>query len=174
MRRDRIEILNTQIDVLDVKQTVEVVKQYLKEKKPLHLMGVNADKINMLNRNKKLKRIVNDCEIINADGASVILASRYLGTPLPERVAGIDLMQLIVAVAEQEGYKVFLLGARQEIVDKTARVLRDTHPSLQIVGKEYVMGIFQKEQWKEVAESIRKSGADIVFGDYIACQKSTW
>lgn len=161
MRRDRIEILNTQIDVLDVKQTVEVVKQYLKEKKPLHLMGVNADKINMLNRNKKLKRIVNDCEIINADGASVILASRYLGTPLPERVAGIDLMQLIVAVAEQEGYKVFLLGARQEIVDKAARVLRDTHPSLQIVGIRN--GYFQKEQWKEVAESIRKSGADIVF-----------
>lgn len=98
---NRVTILNTIIDVLNVQDTINLVEEYVKQKEPLHLMGVNADKINELNENERLKQIVNSCGIINADGASVIKASRYLGKPLPERVAGIDLMQSLVKLSEE-------------------------------------------------------------------------
>lgn len=91
----RIKILGTVIDVLDMNQTVSLVDEYVRKKVPLHLVGVNADKINEIKRNKRLRQIVNNCGIINADGASVIMASRFLGKPLPERVADIDLMRRI-------------------------------------------------------------------------------
>ena len=106
-KNKRIEILHTVIDVLTVEETIERVKEYIDEGCGLHLMGVNADKINMLNENERLKTIVNGCGIINADGASVVLASKYLKKPLPERVAGIDLMLDLVQLASREHYKVF-------------------------------------------------------------------
>ena len=81
----RIKILNTTIDVLNVKDTINLVEKYVITKTPLHLMGVNADKINEVNQNELMKKIVNGCGIINADGASIILASKYLNKPLPER-----------------------------------------------------------------------------------------
>ena len=83
-KNKRIVILNTKIDVLNVKETIDLVEEYVITKTPLHLMGVNADKINEVNKNEKMKEIVNSCGIINADGASVVLASKYLKKPLPE------------------------------------------------------------------------------------------
>ena len=76
-------------------------------------MGVNADKINEVGQNELMKKIVNSCGVINADGASVVLASKYLKKPLPERVAGIDLMQDLVVLSEQKNYSIYLLGAKQ-------------------------------------------------------------
>lgn len=100
-------------------------------------------------------------ELFNADGASVVLASKYLKKPLPERVAGIDLMLDLVQLASREHYKVFLLGAKQEIVEKTKAVLLENNPGLEIVGIRN--GYFKEENWGEVAEEIRKSGAQLVF-----------
>lgn len=160
-KNKRIEILHTVIDVLTVEETIERVKEYIDEGCGLHLMGVNADKINMVNENERLKTIVNGCGIINADGASVVLASKYLKKPLPERVAGIDLMLDLVQLASREHYKVFLLGAKQEIVEKTKAVLLENNPGLEIVGIRN--GYFKEENWGEVAEEIRKSGAQLVF-----------
>ena len=104
-RNPRISILDIQIDVLTRKETVSLVEQYVKTKTPLHLMGVNADKINESSKNGLLKEIVNKCGIINADGASVVLASKWLKQPLPERVAGIDLMQDLVALSEEKNIR---------------------------------------------------------------------
>ena len=122
---NRINILETNIDVLNNKDTISLVEKYVITKTPLHLMGVNADKINAMNDNKLLREIVNKCGIINADGASVILASKFLKKPLPERVAGIDLMQDLVALSAEKNYSIFLLGAKKDVVEATARVLKN-------------------------------------------------
>ncbi|WP_172638473.1 hypothetical protein [Lactiplantibacillus plantarum] len=69
--RNRIHIMGTQIDVLTVSQTVNLVEQYVQLKIPLHLIGVNADKLNANKKNPSLEKIVNSCGIINADGLKV-------------------------------------------------------------------------------------------------------
>lgn len=157
----RITIMGTQIDVLDVAQTIDLVEQYVIQKEPLHLIGVNADKLNEIAKNDRLCGIVNNCGIINADGASVILASKYLKKPLPERVAGIDLMQDLIQLSEEKGYRVYLLGARQEVVEKTAETLRQQHPKLQIVGVRN--GYFKQEDWPAVSQELKNAEPDFVF-----------
>ena len=157
----RITILDTVIDVLDEKETINLAEKYINEKEPLHLMGVNADKINSLNTNHRLKEIINGCGIINADGASVVLASRFLKKPLPERVAGIDLMQKLVDVSEKKGYSIYLLGAKQQVVEKTAQVLKGKHKYLNILGIHN--GYFEQQDWKEISEELKKLCPDIVF-----------
>ena len=130
----RINILNIDIDVLNMKQTVELVEKYIVTKTPLHLMGVNADKINECNKNVRLRQIVNSCGVINADGASVVMASKFLKKELPERVAGIDLMIELVELCEKKQYSMYLLGATSEVVNKTSEVLKEKYPKLKIAG----------------------------------------
>lgn len=157
----RIVILDTIIDVLDMNQTVKLVERYIKTKTPLHLMGVNADKINEVNKNETMKKIVNSCGIINADGASVVLASKYLKKRLPERVAGIDLMQELVKLAEEKSYSIYLLGAKQEVVEKTALKLKEKHNKLIIKGIHN--GYFKEEEWGDISKEIKNKQPDIVF-----------
>ena len=160
-KNKRIKILNTTIDVLNMTETIELVDKYITLKTPLHLMGVNADKINEVNKNEVMKKIVNSCGIINADGASVVLASKYLKKPLPERVAGIDLMQELVKLCEEKRYKIYLLGAKQEVVEKTKEVLLIKHKKLNICGIHN--GYFKKEYWGEISNKLKKETPDIVF-----------
>ena len=157
----RIIIQGVQIDVLTAKETVSLVERYVKTKTPLHLMGVNADKINETNKNPLMKEIVNKCGVINADGASVIMASKYLKKPLPERVAGIDLMQDLIKLSEEKGYSVYFLGAKQSVVEKTVEVLTEKHPELKVAG--YHDGYFKEEKWSEISNAIRKANPDFVF-----------
>jgi len=157
----RVTILGTDIDVLDTAETISLVEQYVIRKEPLHLVGVNADKINEIAQNEKLRRIVNNCGIINADGASVIMASKFLKKPLPERVAGIDLMQDLVDLSQDRGYSIYLLGAKQEVVDKTAEVLQSRYPNLKIVGIHN--GYFKEADWPTVSQDVRICNPDFVF-----------
>lgn len=157
----RIRILDTNIDVLDMKDTVNIVEEYVKNKEPLHLMGVNADKINMMGKNPRLKEIVNNCGIINADGASVVLASKFLKKELPERVAGIDLMEELISLSAQKGYKVYFLGAKQEVVEETAKVLKGKYSDLEVVGIRN--GYFKEEDWLSVCDEIKEANPDFVF-----------
>ena len=158
---ERIKILNTYIDNLSMAETVQEVDKFIVAEKPLHLMGVNADKINTLQDDRQLRDIVNGCDIINADGASVIWASEVLKKPLKERVAGIDLMQELLIHAEKKGYGVYFLGAKENVVKKMVMIFRKRYPDLNISG--YRNGYFKKEDWAEIAEGIKKSGAQIVF-----------
>ncbi|MBB1124545.1 WecB/TagA/CpsF family glycosyltransferase [Limosilactobacillus albertensis] len=157
----RIQILGTSIDVLDSKDTISLVEQYVITKTPLHLMGVNADKINAANDNKLLREIINGCGIINADGASVILASKFLKKPLPERVAGIDLMQDLVALSAKKNYSIFLLGAKKNIVEDTAKVLKTKYDKLNIVGIHD--GYFKENDWDSIADLLSSKNPDFVF-----------
>jgi len=160
-QNERIKILGINIDVLKNKETVELVEKYVKTKTPLHLMGVNADKINETCENEKLKEIVNSCGIINADGASVVMASKYLKKPLPERVAGIDLMQDLVDLSERKGYSIYLLGAKKEVVEKTKNVLLKKYKKLKIVGIRD--GYFEDSEWINIAEELEQNSPDFVF-----------
>lgn len=158
---ERIKILDTFVDNLSMQETVDVVDGYIRENRPLHLMGVNADKINTLRKNARLKEIVNGCEVINADGISVVWASKKLKKPLKERVAGVDLMQELLKLAEKKGYSVYLLGAKQHVVEQTAEAIKATYADIKIAG--YRNGYFKSDEWPNVAKQVEESGAQIVF-----------
>lgn len=160
-RNNRIEILGVEIDNLDTLQTIERVRGYVDRNEFLHLIGVNADKILNCIDSTDMKNIVNDCEIINADGASVILASKLLGKKLPERVAGIDLMQDLLVDAEKNQHTVYFLGAKQIIVEKTVAVLSKRHPDLKIVG--FRNGYLKKDDWYLISNELKKISPDYVF-----------
>ena len=70
---------------------------------------------------KQLRKIVNICPLINADGASIVWAAKKLGIPLKERVTGIDLFENLIKLANDKGYKIYLFGAKEEVVHSFIR-----------------------------------------------------
>ena len=158
---NKINILGIDIDALTMRETVDLVETFVTEKRPLHLMGVNADKLNLCHKDQRLNEIVKKSEIINADGASVILASKYLGTPLPERVAGIDLMQELLELSNQKAYTVYFFGAKQEVIDDMLLNFAHRYPKLQVVGQRN--GYFSEDELETIEMDIQEKKPDIVF-----------
>ncbi|KXT88131.1 WecB/TagA/CpsF family glycosyltransferase [Streptococcus oralis] len=158
---ERIQILGITIDPLTMKETVDAVEQYVLKKHPLHLMGVNADKINQCHEDEKIKKIVNESGIINADGASVVLASKFLGAPVPERVAGIDLMQNLLELSNKKGYSVYFFGAKEVILQDMLKAFKQRYPDLDVVG--YRNGYFSPEDEEKIQEDIKDRKPDFVF-----------
>ncbi len=157
----RIHILNTRIDNLTMQETLNLIDKNIQKKQPTHHIVVNAGKIVAMNQDEQLKKDVNSADIINADGQAVVWASKILGKPLKERVAGIDLMQNLVKLAYQKKYKIFFFGAREDIVQKVVQIYQKQYSPEIIAG--YRNGYFTMEEEPVIAREIAESGADILF-----------
>ncbi|ESV55396.1 UDP-N-acetyl-D-mannosamine transferase [Streptococcus agalactiae LMG 14747] len=157
-----VEMLGIKLNPLTMDETVTVVDQeFIQKNKPLHLMGVNADKINQCYEDSNMMKIVNNCGVVNADGASVVLAGKYLGIDIPERVAGIDLMQELLKLSENKSYSVYFFGAKEEVVKKMLNNFKQVYPNLKVSG--YRNGYFSDEEVDSISEDIRQKKPQIVF-----------
>ncbi len=126
------------------------------------LIGVaNAAKIVNMRRDPMLRQSVTECDMLLADGMSVVWASRLLGDSLPERVTGIDLFESLLGLADRRGYRVYLLGATDDVLAKVVSVVESTYPHAQIVGSRN--GYFTDDEAAHVAEEIAASEADMLF-----------
>jgi N-acetylglucosaminyldiphosphoundecaprenol N-acetyl-beta-D-mannosaminyltransferase len=122
---------------------------------------INAAKVVKMGRDAELRAAVSGCDLIVADGQSVVWASRLLRAPLPERVAGIDLFQRLLAEAERTGLGVYLLGARAEVLAEMIRRIETWYPKLRIAGSRD--GYFGDDEAATVADEIKATGADLLF-----------
>lgn len=157
----QIELFGCPVHSLNMEQTVKIIDQSIRERHPLQHVVVNAAKLVNMQKDPVLRASVVNSDMINADGQAVVWASRILGKPLPERVAGIDLMTNLVALASHKGYRIFFLGAREEVVRQVVdRYSKEYSPAI-IAG--YRNGYYSKEQEPEIARLVAESGADILF-----------
>ena len=159
--KNRIHILNCPVDALTMNETVDIIDKAISRKEPVRHVAVNAAKLVNMQKNRELMESVITSDIINADGQSVVWASRLLGQPLPERVAGIDLMDRLVELASRRAYKIYFLGAREEIVKKVCSRYSTLYSDKIIAG--YRNGYFNADEESLISESIANSRADILF-----------
>ncbi|WP_228111837.1 WecB/TagA/CpsF family glycosyltransferase [Zoogloea sp. 1C4] len=157
----RIDLMGCKVDNLNMEETLGVVEGFIHAGTPHQHVVVNVDKIVKANRDPALRQIINDCDLINADGMPVVWASRLLGKPLKERVTGVDLFEALMAQAAKKGWRVYLLGAREEVVSGVARLYPARYPGLTIAG--YRNGYWKPEEEAQVVEQIAAARADILF-----------
>jgi len=157
----KINILNTSIHNLSMQETLEIVDNSISQGNQLHHVVVNAGKIVAMQKDLQLRKSVNESDLINADGQAVVWASKVLGKPLKERVAGIDLMENLVKLAHQKNYKIFFFGAQEEVVKKVVDTYTNQFSPNIIAG--YRNGYFKKNDEQSIAQEIGKSGANILF-----------
>jgi N-acetylglucosaminyldiphosphoundecaprenol N-acetyl-beta-D-mannosaminyltransferase len=157
----RGDLLGVGVDPLTMAQAVSRCTSAIEQGTYLSVGVVNAAKVVSMRADERLRRSVGGCGMILADGQSIVWASRVLGTPIPERVAGIDLFQELLAEAGRRRYRVYFLGARQSVLDQMLARVRERYPGLVVAGARD--GYFKPGQEDDVANDIRQSGADLLF-----------
>ncbi len=157
----KIHILNTDIHNLSMHETLALVQEKIDSGDQLHHVVVNAGKIVSMQKDMELRLSVNQSHIINADGQAVVWASRFLGKPLKERVAGIDLMMNLVEMAHKNQNKIFLFGAKEEVVKAVVEKYSEVYSPQIIAG--YRNGYFTPEEEKDIAQQIADSGTQMLF-----------
>lgn len=156
----RITMLNCPMDVASMEETVNVIKEQVQNKQFTQHVVVNVAKIVNLQKDEELAASVKECDIINIDGMGVVWGAKFLGHDVSERVAGVDLFHELLAMSADNSFPVFLLGAKQEIVEKTAEKVTALYPNLNIAGFHH--GYFWDDE-QAIVEKIKASGARLLF-----------
>lgn len=157
----RISICNIPVDALTMQQTIALIDKAIEEHRPVHHVVINAAKVVNAQKDEALKESIVSCDIINADGQAIVWAASFLNRPLPERVAGIDLMDNLVKLAAEKKYGIFFLGAKEDVVKEVVNVYTEKYGKEIIAG--YRNGYFTKDDELEIAKQIAESGASILF-----------
>lgn len=148
------------IRAVTMTEVLRAVEESIRTRRPLHIGVVNAAKIVNMRRDPLLEKDVLSSDMIFADGMSVVWASRILGRPLPERVAGVDLMMEMFRLGSIRGYSVYCLGATEEVSLKVAEQIAKQFPGLRLAGRRN--GYFSQDQEEGIATEIGAASADIL------------
>src|SRR5262245_26221890 len=134
---ERIRVAGCPVDGLSFDQAIEQVRQRIEDGVPTHVVLVSAERGVNSDRVPAVREAIDEADLLLADGVPLVWASRLLGRPLPGRVNGTDLMQALVELAAGRGYRVFFLGARQEVLEQAVQALKLRYPSLVIAGQHH-------------------------------------
>lgn len=155
-----IKIDDIPMHPINMEETVNYIHdRVIKEVFTQHVV-VNVAKIISMQKDSGLKEAVINCDLINIDGMGVVWGARWLGYDIPERVAGCDLFEHLLRMAETSNLPVFLLGAKQDVLDATEIKVKERFPNLTIAGTNH--GYFWNNE-KEVVDKIKNSGAKLLF-----------
>ena len=161
-RSVRLHLLDCPIDNLSFKETLDLIETFVGSGTPHRHVAVNVDKVLRARSDPFFRRIIEEADLISADGQPVIWAARLLGVRTRGRVAGVDLMQSLVTRSEQRGWRVYFLGAREAVLTKMVAQYRARFPGLQIAG--YRHGYWESaDEERAIAEQVRAAKPDLLF-----------
>jgi N-acetylglucosaminyldiphosphoundecaprenol N-acetyl-beta-D-mannosaminyltransferase len=129
---------------------------------PRIVVSSNGAVIAAYHRNSRFRSFISSADIVDADGMSLVLATRLLCRyPLKERVATTDFIHEAASAAVNTGLKFFFFGAAPGVAIKAAKNLRAVHPGLQIVGIRD--GYFSSKDEFNLCNDVLASGADVLW-----------
>lgn len=135
-----------------------------------YVVTPNPEIVEVCRENPAARKAVNGADLVLPDGIGVIKGAAMLGTPLRERVPGIEFAARLLERMAEEGKSLYLLGAKSGVAETAAERLRGRYPGLKIAGVHD--GYFQEDG--PIVEDIRSCGADVVFVCLGAPKQELW
>ncbi len=155
----KLDILGLQFDNITMDEALARAQQMLAGSGVNCVVTPNAEIAYEALHDPALRGILNEAELMLPDGAGVVLASKLLGTPLKEKVAGVEFAEGLLGLLEKTRQKLFLLGAKPGVAELAAQNMLVRHPELVICGT--ADGYFQEDA--PVIDAVNAAGADVLF-----------
>ncbi|MCQ6278674.1 WecB/TagA/CpsF family glycosyltransferase [Bacillus sp. EB600] len=133
----------------------------IKISKKTYIVTANPEIVMYAEKDEEYKKCVDQADYVIADGTGVILGSKILGTSLPERIAGFDLMCSLLEIGSREGWSAYFLGAKEEVVTKALANVKDIYSGLTIAG--YHNGYFKDSDSDSIVDEIIMKSPDLIF-----------
>ncbi len=173
--RSCIAILGVPFDSVSMDDTVGLIEEMVRSRKPHYLATANVDFTVQALEDEELRRILFDAHLVVCDGTPLIWASRWLGNPLPERVAGSDLVPLLIKIAAAKGYRIYFLGGREDVTQRAISRLSEQYPHLQIVGYDSPpYAPLHDMDHAAIAAKIRAAKPDLLFVSFGCPKQEKW
>ena len=155
------KLFGTPILAYSIEDALLLIERTIVERGRLLIGVVNAAKLVNMRRSRVLRESMEKCDVIFADGMSVVWALRLLGRRLPGRVPGIDLMDQILQRGQAHGWRVYLFGATEEVSKEVERRIETEYSGLVVAGRRN--GYYEADQEEQVVEQIRSCKPDVLF-----------
>jgi len=154
-------ILGVKISAVDTAAALEAIEEFIGSGRPHMVVTADSSAVVFSRKDPELREIINTASLVTPDSIGILWAARRFGNPLPERVSGVDLAELLCERAASSGHRVFLLGAAPGIADKAAEKLKERHPGLIIAGTHH--GYFKMSESESVIDKVRAAKPDLLF-----------
>ena len=170
------KVLGVRFHRLSVAESVGQIREYIKEGKPRQVCLANAYTLAVAEKDESLMNLLNNSDLVLADGMSIVWAGRWVGAALPQRVAGPDLMEALCAEASRKSYRIYLLGSTDDNLKALSEVLKIKYPNIQIAGMyspPFCERLDEKET-KKIIGYLSEAKADILFVSMSAPKQEKW
>ena len=155
----KIDVMGVGFDNLTKKEFTERARQMLNTREKGYVVTPNAEIVYEAVHDSSFRDLLNGAALVLPDGAGVVMGAKILGTPLKEKVAGIEFGEEICKLLAENGGKLYLLGSKPGIADQAGEKLKTKYPGLTICGT--ADGYFKDEA--SVVAKINEAEADVVF-----------
>lgn len=164
--KNKIAILGVGIDNLILSEALGKAERFLNSGKINFIATPNPEIILAAKKDDEFRKILNSADLALADGVGLIFASRFLKTPLKQRISGVDFTLALCGLAEKKEKTVFLLGGGEGVAEKTGQELKKLFPRLKISG---TAGGTKADNFPP-----RNVRADILFAAFGAPKQEKW
>ena len=165
-------ILGVRVDDVTYEETLSHVERFVAAGGAHQIATVNVEFIMEARQNPEFRRVLAAASLCVPDGIGVLWASRRLGTPLRQRVAGIDLVENIAERAGARGWRLYFLGAAPGVAEQAAAILAERYPGLVTAG--CFAGSPNLAEETAIVDRVRAAHPDVLFVAYGAPEQDLW
>ena len=170
--RKVVNIAGINIDDITMNQAVERVYEFIDSGENHAIYTPNAEIMMEGITSKNLKSILNNADMLVADGAGVVLASKILGKKVAEKVSGFDLVKNLLISSKVRPIKFFLFGGKPGIPEAATSNINKDYPGAEVVGIRN--GYFKEDEIPSIIEQINNSGAEVLLVCLGAPKQEEW
>ncbi len=157
---DRVQVLDTSVNNLSMDSAVQSVNDLIATGRPAQVAFVNPACANIAAQHSGYRRDLAACDLVLPDGIGMKIAAQWLGTPIRQNVNGTDFFPRLCNSMQAQGQRLYLVGARPEVVARVAEVIGERWPGISVVGAQH--GYFGRAEEASLAQDIQESGAHVV------------
>ena len=168
-----IKILGVPVHPMTMAEAVNSLEQRMLGGEQTFVVTANAEIIMMCQDDAEYNNIISkQAELVLPDGDGAVWAGRHLGYKVPERVAGFDLYNQLLALSAQKGYKAYFFGGSPGIAEAAKAKSEEMYPGVQVVGCHN--GYFTDADVPAIIKEINNSGAEMLFVALGAPKQEKW
>ena len=156
-----IDLLGLKIHCVDMDDTLKLLKVFIESSQPHMVVTADSSGIVLAQSDNELMDIVNNADLVTPDSSGILWGARKLGTPLKNRVSGVDIAAHLCRMSSEDGFSVIFLGAAPGVAELAAENLSREYPRMKVAGVHH--GYFTEADDPEIVEKIRQSGASVLF-----------
>src|SRR5919197_5972176 len=160
----RVSLMGMEVDRVGEREAVETILDAREHDRGGVVLTPNLEHLSSFRSSREVREAFGEADLVVADGMPLVWASRLQRTPLPERVAGSDLIWSLSAAAAERGRSVFLLGGNPGAAERAADVLRERAPALDVAGVASPrVGDGDESELEAAAATLERAQPDLVY-----------